>query len=48
MLGAAHGQRAIPPRWIDGLQARPQIASFLETVGIGESFTVPLPDVGRR
>jgi ADP-ribosylglycohydrolase len=48
MLGAAHGQRAIPPRWIEGLHARPQIASFLETVGIGEAVTVPLPDGGHR
>ena len=35
MLGAAHGQRAIPPRWIESLEARSRMASFLKTVGIG-------------
>ena len=45
MLGAAHGQRAIPARWIEALQARARVVSFLETIGIGESLTVRLPDV---
>ena len=45
MLGAAHGQRAIPARWIESLAARPRIGSFLRTVGIGESFTVRLTDL---
>jgi ADP-ribosylglycohydrolase len=35
LLGAAHGRRAIPQRWVESLQARPQIEAFLETVGLG-------------
>jgi ADP-ribosylglycohydrolase len=36
LLGAAHGQRALPKRWSDNLQARSQISSFLGTVGLGD------------
>jgi ADP-ribosylglycohydrolase len=36
LLGAAHGVRAVPERWIEPLQARPQIEKFLKTVGLGE------------
>ena len=35
VLGAAHGRRAIPERWIEPLAARPRIESFLKTVGLG-------------
>jgi len=35
LLGAAHGRRAVPERWIQSLKARPQIESFLKTVGLG-------------
>jgi ADP-ribosylglycohydrolase len=35
ILGAAHGRRAIPERWIESLKARPQMESFLKTVGLG-------------
>jgi len=35
VLGAAHGRRAIPERWIGALQARPQVEAFLKTVGLG-------------
>jgi len=49
ILGAAHGQRAIPLRWLEAMEARARIDSFLRTVGIGETLTVRLPDVaGRR
>ena len=48
ILGAAHGQRAIPPRWIEGLEARARITAFLSTVGIGESLTVRLPEIAPR
>jgi len=34
ILGAAHGLRAVPARWSEGLQARKEIASFLGTVGL--------------
>jgi ADP-ribosylglycohydrolase len=34
-LGAAHGRRAVPEKWIDSLQARPQVEAFLKTVGLG-------------
>lgn len=45
ILGAAHGQRAIPRRWIEALEARSRFGSFLRTVGIGETLTVRLPNV---
>jgi ADP-ribosylglycohydrolase len=48
LLGAAHGQRAIPQRWIEALQARSKIGSFLRIVGIGEALTQPLPDLSGR
>ena len=35
LLGAAHGRRAIPERWLQALQARSQLDSFLQTVGVG-------------
>jgi ADP-ribosylglycohydrolase len=35
LLGAAQGRRAIPERWMLGLRARPQVESFLQTVGMG-------------
>ncbi len=35
LLGAAHGRRAVPDRWIQSLVARPRIESFLKTVGLG-------------
>ena len=35
ILGAAHGVRAIPERWIEHLSARPQIEKFFKTVGLG-------------
>ena len=35
LLGAAHGRRAFPARWIEALRARPQVESFLQTVGLG-------------
>jgi len=35
LLGAAHGRKAIPQRWVEPLLARPQIEAFLETVGLG-------------
>jgi len=35
ILGAAHGRRAIPQRWIEPLKARPQMEEFLKTVGLG-------------
>jgi len=34
LLGAAHGQRAIPERWALALQAQPQIDAFTQTVGL--------------
>ena len=34
ILGAAHGRRAIPERWIEPLRARPQVEAFLKTVGL--------------
>jgi len=34
ILGAAHGRRAVPERWIEPLRARPQIEAFLKTVGL--------------
>jgi len=34
LLGAAHGRRAIPERWIEPLLARPQVETFLKTVGL--------------
>jgi ADP-ribosylglycohydrolase len=36
LLGAAHGRRAIPERWIGALRARPQVEAFLKLVGLGE------------
>ena len=35
ILGAAHGVRAIPERWIEHIAARPQIEKFFKTVGLG-------------
>jgi ADP-ribosylglycohydrolase len=35
LLGAAHGVRAIPERWVEHLSARPQIEKFFKTVGLG-------------
>ena len=35
ILGAAHGRRAIPEKWIAALKARPQVEAFLKTVGLG-------------
>jgi ADP-ribosylglycohydrolase len=35
LLGAAQGRRAIPARWIESLQARPRVESFLQTIGLG-------------
>ena len=35
LLGAAHGVRAIPERWIEPLSARPQIEKFFKTVAVG-------------
>ena len=35
ILGAAHGVRAIPERWIEHICARPQIEKFFKTVGLG-------------
>jgi ADP-ribosylglycohydrolase len=35
ILGAAHGVRAIPERWIEHISARPQIEKFFKTVGLG-------------
>jgi ADP-ribosylglycohydrolase len=34
-LGAAHGRRAVPERWIEPLQAKPEVEHFLKTVGLG-------------
>ena len=34
-LGAAHGRRAVPARWTEGLQARAQIATFLAAMELG-------------
>jgi ADP-ribosylglycohydrolase len=48
LLGAAHGQRAIPLRWLEALEARTRIGSFLRTVGIGEALTGRLPDIMSR
>jgi ADP-ribosylglycohydrolase len=36
LLGAAHGRRAIPERWMVSLRARGQVDSFLGTAGLGE------------
>ena len=35
ILGAAHGVRAIPERWIEHISARPQIEKFFKTMGLG-------------
>lgn len=35
ILGAGHGHRAIPERWIEPLQARHAMETFLKTVGLG-------------
>jgi ADP-ribosylglycohydrolase len=35
ILGAAHGVRAIPERWIEHLSARAKIEAFFKTVGLG-------------
>jgi len=35
ILGAALGRRAVPERWIQSLQSRSRIESFLKTVGLG-------------
>jgi ADP-ribosylglycohydrolase len=43
ILGAAHGVRAIPERWIEPLTARPQIEKFFKTVGLGPAAP-PKPD----
>lgn len=45
ILGAAHGRRAIPLRWLEALEARSRVDSFLRTMGIGEALTVRLPNV---
>ncbi|HEY0257763.1 MAG TPA: ADP-ribosylglycohydrolase family protein [Candidatus Methylacidiphilales bacterium] len=37
ILGAGHGRRAIPERWIEPLQARPRLEALLKTVGLGSS-----------
>ena len=37
ILGAAHGQRAVPARWMDALRARDRIATFLAAVELGET-----------
>jgi ADP-ribosylglycohydrolase len=34
ILGAAHGRRAVPARWLEGLQAREKIAEFLGEMGV--------------
>ncbi len=34
LLGAAHGRRAVPERWVKSLQARPRLEAFLKTVGL--------------
>jgi len=34
LLGAGHGRRTVPERWLDALQARPKLESFLQTVGL--------------
>ncbi len=36
-LGAAHGYRAIPARWISPLLAGPRIEALLKTVGLGQT-----------
>jgi len=36
ILGAAHGRRAIPERWLGKLRARPQVEEFLRLMEIGE------------
>jgi ADP-ribosylglycohydrolase len=36
LLGAAHGRRAIPARWREALEARPQVEAFLKMAGLGE------------
>jgi len=36
ILGAAHGWRALPSRWVEPLQARGRIATFLAAVQLGE------------
>jgi ADP-ribosylglycohydrolase len=43
ILGAAHGVRAIPERWIEHLSVRPQIERFFKTVGLGPAAE-PKPD----
>ena len=35
ILGAAHGYRAIPERWIEGLLARSRVESYLKTMELG-------------
>ncbi len=35
LLGAAHGRRAVPERWLRALRARPIVESFLESVDLG-------------
>jgi ADP-ribosylglycohydrolase len=35
ILGAAHGQRAVPQRWIEALKAKGRIAAFLEAMELG-------------
>jgi ADP-ribosylglycohydrolase len=35
LLGAAHGRRAFPERWIKGLRAGPKVESFFQAVGLG-------------
>jgi ADP-ribosylglycohydrolase len=35
LLGAAHGRRGLPARWIAGLRARGEVEAFLESVGVG-------------
>lgn len=35
LLGAAHGRRGLPDRWISPLLARPRLESFLQTTGLG-------------
>ncbi|MEI9999769.1 MAG: hypothetical protein WDO13_11735 [Verrucomicrobiota bacterium] len=37
LLGAAHGLRAVPDRWVAPLLARERVESFLRTVGMGET-----------
>ena len=35
LLGAAHGRRSVPERWISALRARPQVEEFLQMMELG-------------